>query len=114
MDLKERAELVIELLKEYFKRTDIECYTTLVNSYNPEVDITIWDNPLIFGEFTFVIGDEKVVLDITPSRIMKVYCNDPDSLHEVVNFYKLCGACATEEDNGSWDKTIEYLKEATK
>ena len=111
MNLKEKAELVIELLKEYLKYTDIDSYTALCNGYNSETDLTIHENPLtIFGEFSFVIGDEKTVLDITPCRIQKVYCNNPTELYDVVNFYELCGACSSEEDNGSWDKTIKYLQ----
>jgi len=110
MDLKDKAQLVIELLEQYLKQVDMECYVTLHNAYNPDEDLTFWNPPLINGEFTYAVGDENLVLDISPSRIIKIYCDDSLELHTVANFYELCGACATEEDNGSWDKTIEYMK----
>lgn len=113
MNLKDKAQLVIDLLKEYLKYTDTESYMAICNGYNTETDLTINEDPLtIFGEFSFVIGDGNVVLEITPCSILKVYCNKPDEIYKVVDFHQLCESCATEEDNGSWDKAIEYMKKA--
>ena len=107
--MREKAQLVVDLLKEYFKNKDVDCYGALC-LYNPDTDLTISDNPLITGEFYIITTNNKIVLDISPTRIDKVFCNNPTELIDVINFHNLCGSCNTEEDNGSWDKTIEYLK----
>ena len=114
MNIKEKAQLVIDLLKEYLKYTDTESYMALCNGYNPETDLEIWDNPLPIGEFSFTISDGNVVLDIAPTGILKVYCNNPTEVHKVVSFLELCGSCITEEERGSWNKAIEYMKRANK
>ena len=107
--MREKAQLVVDLLKEYFINKDVDCYDALC-LYNPDTDLTISDSPLITGEFYIITANNKIVLDISPTRIDKVFCNNPTELIDVMNFHNLCGSCNTEEDNGSWDKTIEYLK----
>lgn len=107
--MKEKAQLVINLLKEYFKDKDIDSYNVLCN-YNSNTDLMIWEDPLICGEFTFAIGNNEIVLDISPTIVQKIYCNNSTELIELINFYELCGSCVSIEDNGSWDKAINYLK----
>ena len=86
--MREKAQLVVDLLKEYFKNKDMDCYDALC-LYNPDTDLTISDSPLITGEFYIITTNNKIVLDISPTRIDKVFCNLLCIILCLLKFYNL-------------------------
>ena len=105
-DKLEKAQLVVDLLKEYLDPK----YKEVLNTYNPDENLNISKNPVEFSlwdEFTFVVGNDEIILDIMFSSILEVEVCNASELKKVVSFY---------EDHGCecWDDTIKILKEQTR
>lgn len=105
--MREKAQLIIDLLKDYFKYKNPDYYNALC-TYNPDTDLIMSNEP----EFWFMIKTNNFSLDIDPERILKAPCNKDIELVEVFHFFDIPDDSCTKKNNKNqnWDKVIDYFQ----
>ena len=66
-EIKEKADVVVGLLKEYLNMYYGSKYDNIMDSYNPETDINIFEGLYLpLGEFAIILSDDSsnILLDI--------------------------------------------------
>lgn len=106
--LREKANLAIELYKEYYKDNK-EIYNILCQ-YSEKKHLEILDDDYLFGGISIIIDTDDIILEVRYADIYKIYVKEPtNNIICVERFDEVLNKCV-EENNSSWDYTIEYLQ----
>lgn len=98
MTIEEKAQLAIDLLKEYLDPR----YKDALDTYNPENDLYIHHGVFEKIDFDFIVESDDIFLII---NFMKVRVKDENKFNVIADFYEHGCRC--------WDDTIKFLKEQT-